>query len=104
MVLIVYSTIKKYLDQNHCNQTQIDAFENWRRVIEENKFSKLSDLKKIFRTVDYVGNDRYVFDIMGGHYRLIVMIHFNIRTVYVLFVGTHKEYDKIDAPNVSYKK
>jgi mRNA interferase HigB len=104
VVLIVYSTIKKYLDRHKCNQTEIDAFENWRRVIEENDFSKLSELKKIFRTVDYVGNDRYVFDIMGGHYRLILMIHFSIRSVYVLFVGTHKEYDKIDAANCLLKK
>jgi hypothetical protein len=43
MVLIVYSTIKKYLEENNCNQTEIDAFENWRRVIEENDFSKLSN-------------------------------------------------------------
>lgn len=104
MVLIVYSTIRKYLDENNCNQTVRDAFENWRKVIEENDFANLSELKRIFRTVDYVGNDRYVFNIAGNHYRLIVMILFKVRTVFVLFVGTHKEYDKIDAKNITYKK
>ena len=104
MILIVYATIKKYLDDNKCNQTVRDAFENWRRVIEATDFANLSQLKKVFGSVDYVGNDRYVFNIVGGHYRLIVMIHFRVRTVYVLFVGTHPEYNKVDAPNVSYKK
>ena len=51
-----------------------------------------------------MGNDRYVFNISGNNYRLITMIHFSIRTVYVLFVGTHKEYDKIDAKNIIYNK
>lgn len=39
---------------------------------------------------------RYVFNIKGNHYRLIAMIHFNIRTVYVRFIGTHAAYDAIE--------
>ena len=71
--------------------------------MQDGDFGSLSDLKKVFRTVDYVGNDRYVFDILGNHYRLIAMIHFKIRTVYVLFIVTHKEYDKVDAANAEHK-
>ena len=50
----------------------------------------------MFNSVDAVGNDRFVFDIRGNNYRLVAMIFFDVRTVYMHFVGTHKEYDKID--------
>ncbi len=104
MVVIIYTTIKAYLKKNNCNQAVKDSFENWRSVIEKSDFANLNELKKLFNSVDYVGNDRYVFNISGNNYRLITMIHFNIRTIYILFVGTHKEYDSIDAKNINYKK
>ena len=54
--------------------------------------------------MDAVGNDRYVFDIKGKNYRVIALIIFKVRTVFILFIGIHKEYDKIDAANVTFKK
>ncbi|BAU52767.1 mRNA interferase HigB [Mucilaginibacter gotjawali] len=49
----------------------------------------------MFNTVDAVGNDRYVFNIRGNTYRLVAMIFFDFRTVYVRFIGTHAAYDKL---------
>ena len=49
-------------------------------------------------------NDRYVFDIKGNQYRLIALIIFKVRTVFILFIGTHQEYNKIDTKQVSFKK
>ena len=54
--------------------------------------------------MDAVENDRYVFNIKGNHYRLVALIHFRVRTVYVLFVGKHQQYDKIDASVIEYKQ
>lgn len=76
----------------------------FRKVIEANDFANLSQLKKVFNSVDYVGNDRYVFNILGNNYRLVVMIHFSVRTVYILFAGTHLEYNKIGAKTITFKK
>ena len=53
-------------------------------------------MKKSFNSVDSVGNDRYVFKVSGNKYRIVAMIHFSTRTIYIRFVGTHKQYDKID--------
>ena len=53
-------------------------------------------IKQTFNSVDAVGNDRFVFNIGGNNYRIVAMIHFSKRTVYIRFVGTHKQYDKID--------
>ncbi|MBO4735957.1 MAG: type II toxin-antitoxin system HigB family toxin, partial [Paludibacteraceae bacterium] len=47
-----------------------------------------------------VGNQHYVFNIRGNNYRLIVVIKFTIGTVLIRFVGTHAEYDKIDATTI----
>ena len=60
----------------------------------------LSDIKQDFRTVDYVGNNRYVFDIKGNDFRVVVIIIFVSQKVYIRFIGTHDQYDKIDAKDV----
>lgn len=59
-------------------------------------FANFNELRLMFNSVDAVGNDLYVFNIKGNQYRLITRIHFNVRTVYIKFVGTHKQYDKLD--------
>ncbi len=67
-------------------------------------FANFNELRLIFNSVDAVGNDRYVFNIKGNTYRLVALIHFDVRTVYILFVGTHAEYNKIDASIIQFKK
>ena len=57
-------------------------------------------MKQTFNHVDYIANDRYVFNIKGNHYRLIARVMFHIRTVYIKFVGTHAEYDRIDISTI----
>ena len=46
--------------------------------------------------MDSIENDRYVFNIGGNKFRIVDIIHFSTRTIYLRFVGTHKEYDLID--------
>lgn len=67
------------------------------KLAEWNHFAAV---KKDFNSVDAVGNDRYVFNIKGNSYRLITLIHFDVRTVYIRFIGTHAEYDKILANEI----
>lgn len=67
----------------------------WHDAITSRAWKNLAELRQLSRTVDYVGGDRYVFDIKGNDYRLIVKIDFNSQLAFVRFIGTHKEYDKI---------
>ena len=55
-----------------------------------------ADIKNTFNSADYIGNQRYVFNIKGNNYRIVVVIKFTIKFVYIRFVGTHSEYDRID--------
>ncbi len=58
-------------------------------------WKNFSDLRRDFPSVDYVGNQHYVFNIRGNKYRLIVVVKFTIGRVFIRFVGTHSEYDQI---------
>ncbi len=69
-----------------------DPLQAWRKLIERNTFDSFADLKRVFNSVDKVG-DYFVFDIAGNRYRLIAAIHFNTQTLYVRAVLTHAEYD-----------
>lgn len=57
-------------------------------------------IKQTFNSVDAIGNDRFVFNVGGNKYRIVALIHFNTRTIYLRFVGTHKQYDKIDCKTI----
>ena len=60
-----------------------------------------ADIKSTFNSVDYVGNDRYVFDIKGNTYRIVAIVIFVNKKVYMRFVGTHAEYERIkDIQNI----
>lgn len=71
------------------------ALERWSAVLKAATWKHHSDLKQNFPSADYVGNNRYVFNIKGNNYRIVVMIVFFAGTAAIRFVGTHKEYDKI---------
>ncbi len=78
----------------------VDALNEWYGIVKKADWSNLAELKQTFNSTDYVGNDRYVFNIKGNNYRLVVLIFFSIRTVFIRFVGTHAEYDKIDCATI----
>jgi mRNA interferase HigB len=72
----------------------------WFSKVRKAKWSSINELKRDFPTADYVGNNRVVFDVKGNHYRLIVIVFFDGQKVYIRFVGTHAEYDKVNAKNI----
>lgn len=78
----------------------IEALNAWYEATKNADWSRPSEIRLAFNSVDYVGNDRFVFNIRGNHYRLVAMIFFDIRTVYIRFVGTHDEYNKIDVSTI----
>ncbi len=70
--------------------------EDWYSKTKKAEWNNSADIKNTFNSVDSVGNDNYVFNIKGNTYRLIARIIFKIKTVYIRFIGTHKQYDDLD--------
>ena len=73
------------------------ALRAWYTDARQSVWLSPEDIKRIYRTASFVGGDRVVFNIRGNTYRLIVMVNYETQIVYVRFVGTHAEYDKVNA-------
>ena len=72
--------------------------EHWRQLVKAGDWESPSDVKQVFGSnVDFMANNRNIFNIKGNDYRLIAEINYKTRIVYVRFIGTHAEYDKVDA-------
>jgi mRNA interferase HigB len=97
MVIISYGTLKSFYNEHPDSK---DALNNWYRLVSEADWSNYHEMKEMFNSVDAVGNDRFVFNLRGNTYRLVAMIFFDIRTVFIRFVGYHKDYDKIDSTTI----
>jgi mRNA interferase HigB len=72
----------------------------WYKKTKQVEWTCLADIKQIFNSVDFVGNNRYVFNIKGNDYELVAIVIFSSKKVYIRFIGTHNEYDKIDCSNI----
>lgn len=72
------------------------ALEDWYEFATKKDWASFNELRDSWsNSVDYVGNNRYVFNIKGNNFRLIVIILFKPSLIYIRFVGTHADYDKI---------
>lgn len=71
------------------------ALEEWYEKTQDADWDSLADVKQMFNSADYVGNNRIVFNIKGNQYRLVALVLYKIKRVYIRFVGTHQEYDRI---------
>jgi mRNA interferase HigB len=71
------------------------ALDEWYDKTEKSRWNCFADIKQTFNSVDSIGNKRYVFNIKGNAYRVITLILFMPKIVYIRFIGTHSEYDMI---------
>ena len=89
----LYEFAKKHTDT-------INPLNNWIERIEKASWANHNELKDDFPSADYVTNNRYVFNIKGNNYRIIVVLIFFAGELNIRFAGTHAEYDKIDAKTI----
>jgi mRNA interferase HigB len=72
----------------------------WFRAVERADWSSPFQVREAFSNASIVGPDRIVFRVRGNRYRIVVRVSYPSRTAFVRFVGTHAEYDRIDAAEV----
>lgn len=76
------------------------ALKAWYREMCLGKWSNPNQLKLDFPSASILGERRVVFNIKGNQYRLVVRINFPFQLIWIRFIGTHKEYDNIDANSI----
>lgn len=72
----------------------------WYAEAKLSEWKKPSDIKMHYRNASFLANNRVVFNIKGNDYRLVVAIKYEFQIVYIRFIGTHKQYDKINAEEI----
>jgi mRNA interferase HigB len=78
------------------------ALDSWYAEVAKANWSSSAEAKAHYATASIISSDRVVFNIKGNDYRLVAAIHYRRQIVFILWVGTHQEYDKIDARKVRY--
>lgn len=78
------------------------ALDSWFQEARQAEWKNSSDLKSNYAHASLVGADRVVFNIKGNAYRLVVAVNYERSTIFIKWLGTHKEYDAIDVRTVQY--
>lgn len=98
MNVIAKRTLREFWERHPEAQGPLEA---WYTLASKATWETPADIKAMFGTnVDFVGDNRVIFDIGGNKYRLILHIAYRFKSALVKFIGTHDEYDKIDAETV----
>jgi mRNA interferase HigB len=97
MRIIAVSTLRDFW-KKHPNA--MEPLSAWVSVVSRLDWKQPSDVKAQYQNASILKNRRVVFNIKGNDYRLIVAIAYKIGTVYVKFIGTHKQYEAVDAETV----
>src|SRR3972149_7449932 len=74
--------------------------QTWFHDVERATWNTPADVKKVYKNASFLANNRVVFNIKGNNYRLVVVIVYQHGVVYIRFVGTHEEYDRIDVTTI----
>ena len=72
----------------------------WYADVKHSTWKKPSDIKLRYRSASFLQNNRVIFNIKGNNYRIVVVVQYKHGVVYIRFVGTHAEYDRIDASTI----
>jgi mRNA interferase HigB len=80
------------------------ALDAWFDEVRKAKWRHTADIKRLYATASIVTADRIVFNIRGNNYRIVVAADFEKAIVWIKWIGTHRDYDKIDVTKVKYEE
>ena len=97
MRIIALSTLKNFWEKYPDAELPLRS---WYAEASRAKWKIPADIKAAYRNASFIANSRVVFNIKGNDYRLVVAVKYGIGLMYIRFVGTHRQYDKIDAEEI----
>jgi mRNA interferase HigB len=93
MRIIARKTLREFWEKHPDAEQPLRA---WHDKVKKADWKSPADVKRDYRTASFVANNRVIFNVKGNDYRLVTMIEYLRGVVYIRFVGTHREYDKVD--------
>jgi mRNA interferase HigB len=100
MRVIALSTLKAFLNRSSAYADAREPLMAWYRQVGQADWTSPADVKRDLRSASILKDGRAVFNIAGNKYRVVVWINYPYRVVYIRFIGTHRQYDSIDAQHV----
>lgn len=100
MRVIALRTIKQFIGSRPANAEAREPALAWYRQVLRADWASPAEVKADIRSASVLKDGRVVFNVAGNKYRIVVWINYPYRVVYIRFVGTHAQYDKIDAQNI----
>jgi len=101
MRIIAVSTLKHFWSKH---PTSEQPLKSWIQECLNVQWSTSAQLKLKHRNASIINSKRVVFNIKGNDFRLIVDIEYRLGIVFIVWIGKHKDYDKLDVEKVSYDK
>ena len=98
--VIALSTVKRFLDRTAGIGDAREPMMAWFRQVRQADWAKPADVKRDMRSASILKDGRAVFNIAGNKYRIVVWINYPYRVIHIRFIGTHRQYDAIDAQNI----
>ncbi len=105
MRVIARRTLRQFIDSlaGHSDQPAVKAaLDAWFAEVQKARWNNTADVKRRYATASIVTSERIVFNIKGNTYRLVVAVDFEKAIVWIKWVGTHRDYDRIDVAEVDY--
>lgn len=99
MRIIAVKTIKNFTVEYPQSEQSLLS---WYEEVSNVEWNSPNELKQQYKNASIINSKRVIFNIHGNTYRLIVDIEFRLKIVFIVWFGTHKEYDKINAETVTY--
>jgi mRNA interferase HigB len=98
--IIALRTLKGFISRSAIYADARQPVMAWYRQVRAADWATPADVKRAIRSASILRDGRAVFNIAGNKYRIVVRINYPYRVVYVRFIGTHRQYDRIDAQTV----
>ena len=97
MRILSKRTLREFWEKHEDCKNQLLG---WYKEIKLSKYQSSKELLVAFSNCRAIGQNRYIFNIKGNNYRLIIKVNFDLKTVWIRFIGTHDQYDKINALDI----
>lgn len=99
MRIVSHKALKASYETSGHEEAKV-PLQRWYDIAENAEWHNFAEMRADFPSVDSVGNQHYVFNIGGNKFRLVVVVKFVMGYIFIRFVGTHSEYDKIDCSTI----